>query len=1001
MAKRKTKASSKTAAPRRTSRRKQGATEGGTSTPTELTNSESNNQEPPSDPPPLADIAPDPQASTSTAPDPHKSDIPTLKPCVVPVVATHKKFGKYRCLFNCDDSFTKKYEMGSDSETSNSMDIKVADPCAGSESDSNAALDTQSDTNSGACYSPSATISLQGGSRDISPVAITRESGPGIPFLTDSDHSESIISLSNHMDDCNEQKLETPEPVPNQLLDINAECNLLQEPQQEDNQGILLEHEHMMYDVGDDDEIITVVQIVEDDHPELYYNIKLDSPKESDQNEEQDQVKLQENEIQKHFESLNLASTSESRSPMDFMEIIDITTPPCTTPDLPYQKEDVIARPDPSITPSSTLSDDSNSSRVTEQTHNDSAESSPSGVRRSSRIKTISNLKQKTKGYGLVKTPLKKALITQTKLKLEELGSDSQDKSVDSSPAPNSPSFPVPSEMPVKVKSRWRRSSELEMVANSPTCSPLASPNLPQPLPPVIETEEDKPSPPLSKEAYDKIIAERINQYQHLEENEYLCDRMISKDTKKMICDCFMTKEELERGELACGEDCLNRLLMIECNSRCPVGDRCTNRRFQKKENGPLKVFYAAKKGCGVEAANDIPTGEFLMEYVGEVLDYEQFYKRAQAYSDDNNLHHYFMSLKGDTVIDATLKGNVSRFINHSCDPNAETQKWTVNGELRIGFFSKRDIVGGEEITFDYQKVAQRCYCGAENCRGWIGAEPDSDDDEYEEEATASAAEVVRPRPPRPKKERKYKPKTPDLIQDADIEEDLEALSRTGVKNQCHTLRLSRTVVRAKSRRAQVALLRLLRDADLPCRRLFLDYRGLRLLAPWCADAPLDFKLEMLQTVDRLPIPNKTMVHESRFFPIFERWMSSTEAPAEQVFIDEATEKPRDLAAILEKVKDLSSQLLERWSSLKAYYHLPGILSFTRLGERVLAAVPPMSKEERRRAFAEAAAAADESRRQRDSHVCVAEPHDRASCSLVWAEHRASLPGVQFTKCTV
>lgn len=74
------------------------------------------------------------------------------------------------------------------------------------------------------------------------------------------------------------------------------------------------------------------------------------------------------------------------------------------------------------------------------------------------------------------------------------------------------------------------------------------------------------------------------------------------------------------------------------------------------------------------------------------------------------------------------------------------------------------------------------------------------------------------------------------------IEEDLEALNRTGVKNQSHTLRLSRTVVRAKGRKAQIALLRLLRDADLPCRRLFLDYRGLRLLAPWCTDAPLDFK---------------------------------------------------------------------------------------------------------------------------------------------------------------
>lgn len=63
------------------------------------------------------------------------------------------------------------------------------------------------------------------------------------------------------------------------------------------------------------------------------------------------------------------------------------------------------------------------------------------------------------------------------------------------------------------------------------------------------------------------------------------------------------------------------------------------------------------------------------MEYVGEVLDPKEFRKRAKEYSKENNPHFYFMSLKADTVIDATVKGNISRFINHSCDPNAETQK--------------------------------------------------------------------------------------------------------------------------------------------------------------------------------------------------------------------------------------------------------------------------------------------------------------------------------------
>jgi len=63
------------------------------------------------------------------------------------------------------------------------------------------------------------------------------------------------------------------------------------------------------------------------------------------------------------------------------------------------------------------------------------------------------------------------------------------------------------------------------------------------------------------------------------------------------------------------------------------------------------------------------------MEYVGEVLDYRQFQKRARRYALDDAQHFYFMALSSDFFIDASAKGSISRFINHSCDPNAETQK--------------------------------------------------------------------------------------------------------------------------------------------------------------------------------------------------------------------------------------------------------------------------------------------------------------------------------------
>jgi histone-lysine N-methyltransferase SETD2 len=44
----------------------------------------------------------------------------------------------------------------------------------------------------------------------------------------------------------------------------------------------------------------------------------------------------------------------------------------------------------------------------------------------------------------------------------------------------------------------------------------------------------------------------------------------------------------------------------------------------------------------------------------------------------------------------------LGRFINHSCEPNCETQKWVVRRELAIGLFALQDIPAGTELTFDY-----------------------------------------------------------------------------------------------------------------------------------------------------------------------------------------------------------------------------------------------------------------------------------------------------------
>lgn len=57
--------------------------------------------------------------------------------------------------------------------------------------------------------------------------------------------------------------------------------------------------------------------------------------------------------------------------------------------------------------------------------------------------------------------------------------------------------------------------------------------------------------------------------------------------------------------------------------------------------------------------------------------------------------------------MDGKFKGNLSRFINHSCDPNCELVRWVVRGRTRIGIFAKRNIEEMEPLSYDYQMDTQ------------------------------------------------------------------------------------------------------------------------------------------------------------------------------------------------------------------------------------------------------------------------------------------------------
>lgn len=124
--------------------------------------------------------------------------------------------------------------------------------------------------------------------------------------------------------------------------------------------------------------------------------------------------------------------------------------------------------------------------------------------------------------------------------------------------------------------------------------------------------------------------------------------------------------------------------------------------------------------GIGGFARRDIPAGTRVIEYVGERITKEESTRRCEA----NN--QYIFCLNDRYDLDGNVPWNPARFLNHSCDPNCESE---LDEEAeRIWIVARRDIRAGEELTFNYgydlsEYKDYPCNCGAPNCVGYIVAE--------------------------------------------------------------------------------------------------------------------------------------------------------------------------------------------------------------------------------------------------------------------------------------
>ena len=175
--------------------------------------------------------------------------------------------------------------------------------------------------------------------------------------------------------------------------------------------------------------------------------------------------------------------------------------------------------------------------------------------------------------------------------------------------------------------------------------------------------------------------------------------------------------------------------MILECNHNCKCNEKCGNRVVQQ---GPLDclIVKETNKGLGLFTSKLIKKGQFICEYAGEIIGIEEASKRIDEIQV-NNLMNYVLVVsefigekKITTCIDPARFGNIGRYANHSCQPNAFLVPVRIENMVpKLCLFASKNIDAMDEITFNYGgKIdnsqitlsSTRCLCGSEVCMKFL-----------------------------------------------------------------------------------------------------------------------------------------------------------------------------------------------------------------------------------------------------------------------------------------
>ncbi|KAF8438434.1 hypothetical protein L210DRAFT_3761363 [Boletus edulis BED1] len=370
---------------------------------------------------------------------------------------------------------------------------------------------------------------------------------------------------------------------------------------------------------------------------------------------------------------------------------------------------------------------------------------------------------------------------------------------------------------------------------------------------------------------------------------------------ESMTCDCVYEHGVDDLSD-ACGQgsDCINRLTQVEClPDDCRCRSHCQNQRFQRKEYANIEIVLTEKKGYGLRAASDISKDGFIYEYIGDVVSHPSFMKRMREYAEEGIKHFYFMMLQKDEYIDATKRGGIGRFANHSCNSNCYVAKWQVGERVRMGIFASRHIKKYEELTFNYNvdrygHDPQPCYCGEPNCLGFLGGKTQTDIggmDELYLDALGITDEVEKLglKGNRKRKSKKldedYMPELKPLVE-KDIPKVVQAIRQTQSKKV-----LSKLLTRIRITENDAAL------------RQIMRLRGFSLMTNILQDhaKDIDVTILALEAMVKWPLLQRNKVDDSKI----------------RVPVQVCAESENEI------MRSLALKLLEYWDSLEVAYRIP------------------------------------------------------------------------------